>query len=91
MTGRIVKSELARRLAAHMKTDEETAAAWIDGFIEALYESIKAGHSVTLKGLGGFYVKPNRSTWVFQFNPGQRLRALFGWSSKYRGCEGRAF
>jgi DNA-binding protein HU-beta len=85
MNGRIEKSELARRLAAQMKTDEETAAAWIDGFIEALYESIRDGQSVTLKGLGGFYVKPKRPTWVIRFNPGQRLRALFGWSSKYRG------
>jgi DNA-binding protein HU-beta len=86
MAERIAKNELARRLAARMARDEETATAWIDGFIETLYESIKAGRSVTLKGLGGFYVKPNRSrTWVFRFNPGQNLRALFGWSSTYRG------
>jgi nucleoid DNA-binding protein len=85
MTDRIEKNELARYLAGRMKTDEDTAAVWIDGFIEILYESIKAGQSVTLKGLGGFYVKPKRPTWVFRFNPGQRLRALFGWSSKYKG------
>jgi DNA-binding protein HU-beta len=85
MADRIEKNELARRLAARMKTDEETAAAWIDGFIDALYESIKAGESVTLTGLGGFYVKPKRDSWVFRFNPGQKLRALFGWSSKYKG------
>jgi DNA-binding protein HU-beta len=24
-------------------------------------------------------------SWVFKFNPGQRLRALFGWSSTYSG------
>jgi DNA-binding protein HU-beta len=86
MTDRIEKGELAQRLAARMATDEETAAAWIDGLIETLYESIKAGESVTLKGLGGFYVKANRrGTWVFRFNPGQKLRALFGWSSTYKG------
>jgi len=85
MAGRIEKNDLAGRLAARVGSDEETAAAWIDEFIEALYESIKAGQSVTLKGLGGFYVKPNRDSWVFRFNPGQRLRALFGWSSKYKG------
>ena len=44
-----------------------------------------AGESVTLKGFGSFYVRPERSTWVFKFNPAQRLRALFGWSSSYKG------
>jgi hypothetical protein len=86
MPERIQKSDLARRLAARMGAGEETAEAWIDGFIDSLYESIKAGESVTLKGLGGFYVKSNkRGTWVFRFNPGQKLRALFKWSSTYKG------
>jgi DNA-binding protein HU-beta len=40
---------------------------------------------VTLRGFGSFYVRPERSTWVFRFSPGQRLRALFGWSSTYKG------
>jgi len=71
MAGRIEKNELVRRLAGHMETDEKTAEAWIDGFIGTLNESIKTGESVTLKGLGGFYVKPkHRGTWVFRFNPG---------------------
>ena len=85
MTERIEKTELARRLASHMSTDEATATAWIDGLIEVLYESFRLGNSVTLKGLGGFYVKPKRDAWAFKFNPGQRLRALFGWSSTYKG------
>jgi DNA-binding protein HU-beta len=77
--------ELARRLAVYMDADEETAVAWIDGFVETLYESFKAGESVTLPGLGGFYVRPESDNWVFKFNVAQRLRALFGWSSTYRG------
>jgi DNA-binding protein HU-beta len=85
MVERIDKGELTRDLAARMGADEETAAAWIDGFIDVLYENIKAGRGVTLKGLGGFYVQRKRPTWVFRFNPGQKLRALFGWSSKYKG------
>jgi len=40
---------------------------------------------VTLPGFGGFYVRPEPESWVFKFNPGQRLRALFGWSSTYAG------
>lgn len=85
MTTRIQKDEFARRLAARMQSDVPTAASWIDGMVETLYESFQAGESVTLKGFGSFYVREERSNWVFKFNPGQRLRALFGWSSTYRG------
>jgi DNA-binding protein HU-beta len=85
MTNRIEKDELARRLAARMQSDVATATAWLDGVVETLYESFKAGESVTLRGFGSFYVRPERSSWVFRFNPGQRLRALFGWSSSYKG------
>ncbi len=85
MIDRIEKDELARRLAARMQTDTATATVWIDGVLETLYESFKAGESVTLRGFGSFYVRPERSSWVFRFNPSQRLRALFGWSSSYKG------
>ncbi len=85
MAGRIEKHELVRRLAARMHADETTAAAWVDGVVETLYESFKAGESVTLPGFGGFYVRPEPESWVFKFHPAQRLRALFGWSSTYRG------
>lgn len=85
MTDRVNKKELTRRLAQRMKSDEATAAAWIDGVVETLYESFKAGESVTLPGFGGFYVRPESQNWVFKFNPAQRLRALFGWSSTYTG------
>ena len=85
MAGRIEKHELVRRLAVRMHTDETTATAWVDGAVETRYESFKAGESVTLPGFGGFYVRPEPASWVFKFNPGQRLRALFGWSSTYAG------
>jgi nucleoid DNA-binding protein len=85
MAERIKKEELARRLAERMNTDKTTALAWIDGVTETLYESFKAGESVTLPGFGGFYVRPEPQSWVFKFNPGQKLKALFGWSSSYTG------
>ena len=85
MPERIKKEEFVRRLAARMNTDETTAMAWVDGVVETLYESFKAGESVTLPGFGGFYVRPEPASWVFKFNPGQHLRALFGWSSTYTG------
>jgi hypothetical protein len=85
MTDRVNKKELTHRLAQRMKSDEATAAAWIDGVVETFYESFKAGESVTLPGFGSFYVRPEPQNWVFKFNPAQRLRALFGWSSTYTG------
>jgi DNA-binding protein HU-beta len=85
MTERVQKDELARRLSARMQSDQQTAAVWIDAFVETLYESFEAGESVTIKGFGNFYVRPERSSWVFRFNPSQRLRALLGWSSTYKG------
>ena len=56
MPERIKKEELVRRLAARMGADETTATAWVDGIVETLYESLKAGESVTLPGFSGFYV-----------------------------------
>ena len=85
LTARVSKSEFTRRLAERMQADEATAAAWLDGVTETLYESFKNGESVTLPGFGSFYLREARSNWVFKFSPAQRLRALFGWSSTYKG------
>jgi len=85
MSDRIQKKEIIQRLAQRMETDEKTAEAWLEAFTDTLYEAFKEGRSVTLPGFGGFYVKPKGETWAFKFNPGQKLRALFGWSSTYKG------
>ncbi len=85
MVERIQKETLASRLAARMSTDEATATTWLDAVTETLYESFKDGESVTLKGFGSFYVRPERASWVFKFSPAQRLRAVLGWSSTYKG------
>jgi len=85
MSDRIKKKELVHRLAQRMETDETQAEKWLDAVTDSVYESIREGKSVTLPGLGGFYVKPNGASWVFKFNPAQKLRALFGWSSSYKG------
>lgn len=85
MSDRLKKEEFVSLLATRMDADEATATAWVDGFVETLYESFKNGKGVTLPGFGGFYVRQEPENWVFKFNPGQRLRALFGWSSTYSG------
>ena len=85
MAERIKKNQIVSRLAERMGKDETEAALWLDGVTETLYEAISSGESVTLPGFGGFYVKPGRETWVFKFNPAQRLRSALGWSSTYLG------
>lgn len=84
MAQRLQKNEIATRLAQRLGKDEKEAALWLDAITETIYEAIAAGESVTLPGFGGFYVEPKRETWVFKFNPAQRLRAALGWSSTYR-------
>ena len=85
ITDRFKKEDFVRQLANRMNVDEATATAWLDGVVETLYESFKDGKGVTLPGFVSFYVRPEPESWVFKFNPGQRLRALFGWSSTYAG------
>jgi nucleoid DNA-binding protein len=82
---RIEKKEFIRRLAERMQTDEATATQWLDGVLEEMYQTFRSGHGLTLPGFGGFYLDYRRDSWAFKFNPGQKLRALFGWSSTYRG------
>ena len=82
---RIQKKEIAHHLAIRMRTSERVSAMWLDAMLDTLYESFKLGQSVTLSGFGNFYVRPERERWVFRFNPSQKLRALFGWSSIYKG------
>jgi DNA-binding protein HU-beta len=82
---RVQKKEIARRLAARMKTGEAVSAVWLDAVLDTLYESFKSGESVTLSGFGNFYVRSGCERWVFRFNPSQKLRALFGWSSTFKG------
>jgi DNA-binding protein HU-beta len=84
-TERIQKQEFARLLAARMKSSETVSAMWLEAVLDTLYESFRRGQSVTLSGFGNFYVRPERERWVFKFNPSQRLRALFGWSSTHKG------
>ena len=68
-----------------MNSDEKTAKQWLEGFVDVLYEAFKQGSGVTITGFGGFYVKRKSDGTAFKFNPGQKLRALFGWSSTYKG------
>lgn len=85
MAERIEKKEFVRRLAERMQTGEATPSAWVDGMVEEMYQTFRSGSGLTLPGFGGFYLDRRREGWAFKFNPGQRLRAPFGWASSYRG------
>jgi DNA-binding protein HU-beta len=85
MSDRIEKDDLVRFVAQRTGKDEATVEVVVDAFLDEIYRAIKRGQGVTLKGFGGFYVRPERESWVFKFNPSQKWRALFGWSSTYKG------
>lgn len=84
MAERINKDEFVRRVAKRMKTDEATAQIWVDAVLDTMLDVFKSGKGVTLPGFGGFYLDRRRHGCAFKFNPGQALRALFGWSSTHK-------
>jgi DNA-binding protein HU-beta len=46
---------------------------------------MKREEKVTLQNFGTFYIDVRRSGTKFKFNPSQKWKALFGWSSSYKG------
>ena len=85
MSNRIDKKELVRRVAVRTDVEVEMATKFVEATLEEIYEALKQGECVSLRNFGTFYVRPERRSWVFKFNPSQRLRKLFGWSSTYKG------
>jgi nucleoid DNA-binding protein len=85
MAKRINKDEFVQRVAKRMKVSETRAEAWVDGVLDTMCDMFRSGKGITLPGFGGFYLDRRREGCAFKFNPGQRLRALLGWSSTYRG------
>ena len=81
----IDKKVLLQRISKRLKKDTGTAEEIVDAALEEIYEALKHGESVSLRGFGTFYVDWRHSGTAFKFNPSQRLRALFGWSSTYKG------
>ncbi|MBK1987654.1 HU family DNA-binding protein [Sphaerospermopsis aphanizomenoides BCCUSP55] len=80
----IDKKELIRRVGQRINKETGTVEEIIDATIEEIYESLKQGESVSLRNFGTFYVRVEPKTWVFKFNPSQRLRKIFCWSSTYK-------
>ena len=85
MSDRIDKKELVRRVATRVVTGSGTVEQIVDATLEEIYQALKQGESVSLRDFGTFYVRPERESWVFRFNPSQRLRKALNWSSTYKG------
>ena len=79
------RDRLVKQVVERTGNSAKTVEKIVDAALEEIYASIKRGESVSLRNFGTFYVRPERSTWVFRFNPSQRLRKLLGWSSTYKG------
>jgi DNA-binding protein HU-beta len=75
------KKELVSRVSQRVERETDMVETVIDATIEEIYQSLQQGDSVSLRNFGTFYVKVAPRSWVFKFNPAQRLRKLFGWAS----------
>jgi len=85
MSDRIERDELIERVCKRTGNSVKTVEKIVDATLEEIYEALKQRERVSLKNFGTFYVRSERESWVFKFNPSQRLRKLFGWSSTYKG------
>lgn len=85
MNDRINKDDLIKRVAVKTGCDKVIVTEIIDTTFEEIYQAFKREEKVTIRNFGTFYIDVRRSGTVFKFNPAQRLRALFGWSSTYKG------
>jgi DNA-binding protein HU-beta len=83
--GRIEKQELIARVAVRVEGDPVQVEGIVEATLDEIYQALKRGEVVSLRNFGTFYVRQERESWVFRFNPSQKWRALFGWSSTYTG------
>jgi DNA-binding protein HU-beta len=85
MTERIEKPELVARVARRLGMKPEEAEPIIEVTLDEIYQALKNKERVSLRNFGAFYIRPEGRSWTFKFNPSQKWRALFGWSSTYKG------
>jgi DNA-binding protein HU-beta len=85
MSDRIDKKALIALVTERAGKDGKVVEEIVEATLEEIYEALKKGQCVSLRNFGTFYVRPERRSWVFKFNPSQRLRKLFGWASTYKG------
>ncbi len=81
----IKHKEFIALYAQKMNCSQEVAERYLDGFIDTIYDAIKAKSSITVQNFGKFYVSQRRESTAFKFNPSQKMKAILGWSSNYKG------
>ena len=81
----INQKELIKRIAQRINQKEEIVEEIVNATLEEIYDSLKQKESINLRNFGTFYIEERGNSTVFKFNPSQRLRKLFGWSSTYKG------
>ena len=79
--------EFLSAYAQQMNVNEKTAQKYLDGLMEVMYAEFEKGESVTIQHFGRFYCRKSKSSGqkVFKFTPAQKLKAILGWSSTYKG------
>ncbi len=85
MADRITQKELITRISERTDKSEEEVELIFNATIEEIYQSLKRQENVVIRNFGKFYIRERSSGTVFKFDPSQKLRALFGWSSTYKG------
>lgn len=81
----ISKKDLIKRVVQKVESNPKEVEVIVDATLEEIYQSLKEGESVNIRNFGTFYIKHHRDSVAFKFNPAQKLRKLFGWSSTYKG------
>ncbi|VEP15272.1 conserved hypothetical protein [Hyella patelloides LEGE 07179] len=81
----IGKKDLVKRVTQKVDSKQKDVEEIIDATLEEIYQSLKQRESVNIRNFGTFYVKQHRDSVAFKFNPSQKLRMMFGWSSTYKG------
>ncbi len=89
MDERVNREKLISKVSQRTGHEEETVAAIVDALLDEIFQTIRQGNSVTIKNFGNFYVRAESESWVFKFNPSQKWRSAFGWSSTYKGDKTR--
>ena len=86
MSDNFKKKEFVSLLAQKMQISDKIAEMWIDALTDTLYECFKKQRGVVITNLGTFYPRiTSRGDSIFKFLPSQKLKALFGYSSTYKG------
>lgn len=81
----ISKKDLIKRVVQKVESKPKEVELIVDATLEEIYQSLKEGESINIRNFGTFYIKHHRDSVAFKFNPAQKLRKLFGWSSTYKG------